>query len=196
MMVLSDQEILRGALSPNPRPILSIFLMLLSLYESQARKIVLCCWSMYIVSLFQVIVCRHLNINLLGLYHRVYILHIFLVLHLLHKVQGEEWGGRGGGGKLTRRYTNDASKLTAAFVLSESQIYLSVAICFSLSPYCTVILCLQCSKFFLTPFRMRGEGVKAKMCPPTSFSHVISANVGISPQNFLTFSFNFFATLV
>ena len=98
MMVLSDQEILRGALSPNPRPILSIFLMLLSLYESQARKIVLCCWSMYIVSLFQVIVCRHLNINLLGLYHRVYILHIFLVLHLLHKVQGEEWGGRGGGG--------------------------------------------------------------------------------------------------
>ena len=97
---------------------------------------------------------------------------------------------------MTRRYTNDASKLTAAFVLSESQIYLSVAICFSLSPYCTVILCLQCSKFFLTPFRMRGEGVKANMCPLTSFSRVISANVGISPQNFLTFSFNFFAILV
>ena len=110
--------------------------------------------------------------------------------------RGGGGGGGGGVGQMTRMYTNDASKLTAAFVLSESQIYLSVAICFSLSPYCTVILCLQCSKFFLTPFRMRGEGVKAKMCPPTSFSHVISANVGISPQNFLTFSFNFFATLV
>ena len=32
--------------------------------------------------------------------------------------------------------------------------------------------------------------------PPTSFSPVTSTNVGISPQNFLTFSFNPFATLV
>ena len=38
-----------------------------------------------------------------------------------------------------------------------------------------------------------GRGVKK---PPTSFSSVTSANVGISPQNFLTFSFNPFATLV
>ena len=32
--------------------------------------------------------------------------------------------------------------------------------------------------------------------PPTSFSPVTSTNVGISPQNFLAFSFNHFATLV
>ena len=33
--------------------------------------------------------------------------------------------------------------------------------------------------------------------PPTGFfSSVTSANVGISPQNFLTFSFNPFATLL
>ena len=32
-------------------------------------------------------------------------------------------------------------------------------------------------------------GGEPKM-PPTSFSPVTSANVGISPQNFLTFSFN------
>ena len=32
--------------------------------------------------------------------------------------------------------------------------------------------------------------------PPISFSSVTSTNVGISPQNFLTFSFNPFATLV
>ena len=41
----------------------------------------------------------------------------------------------------------------------------------------------------LTLFRM------AKI-PPTSFSPVTSANVGIRPQNFLTFIFNTFATLV
>ena len=38
-----------------------------------------------------------------------------------------------------------------------------------------------------------GGGKKA---PPTSFSSVTSGNVGISPKNFLTFSFNPFATLV
>ena len=32
--------------------------------------------------------------------------------------------------------------------------------------------------------------------PPTSFSSVTSANVRIYPQNFLTFSFNPFATLL
>ena len=32
--------------------------------------------------------------------------------------------------------------------------------------------------------------------PPISFSPVASINVGISPQNFLAFSFNPFATLV
>ena len=43
---------------------------------------------------------------------------------------------------------------------------------------------------FLTHFRSK------KAPPPTSFFHVTSTNVGISPQNFLTFSFNSFATLV
>ena len=44
----------------------------------------------------------------------------------------------------------------------------------------------------LTLFRM-GEGQKG---PPTSFSPVTSANVRISTQNFLTFSFNPFDKLV
>ena len=44
----------------------------------------------------------------------------------------------------------------------------------------------------LTLFRM-GGGQKA---PPTSFFPVSSTNVGISPQKFLTFSFNPFAKLV
>ena len=35
-----------------------------------------------------------------------------------------------------------------------------------------------------------------KKAPSTSFSPVTSTNVGISPQNFLTFSFNPFSTLV
>ena len=38
-----------------------------------------------------------------------------------------------------------------------------------------------------------GGGKKAL---PTSFSPVTSTNVGFGPQNFLTFSFNPFATLV
>ena len=40
-----------------------------------------------------------------------------------------------------------------------------------------------------------GGGDK-KPDPPTSFSPLISTNVGISPKNFLAFSFNTFATLV
>ena len=48
------------------------------------------------------------------------------------------------------------------------------------------------SKAILTLFRMGGGGKKA---PPTSFSPVTSTNVGFGPQNFLTFSFNPFATL-
>ena len=38
-----------------------------------------------------------------------------------------------------------------------------------------------------------GGGAKR---PPTSFSPVTSRKVGTSPQNFQTFSFNLFATLV
>ena len=44
----------------------------------------------------------------------------------------------------------------------------------------------------LTLFRMRG----GKKALPTSFSPVTSTNVGIRPQNFLTFSFNPFDRLV
>ena len=38
-----------------------------------------------------------------------------------------------------------------------------------------------------------GGGAKT---PPTSFSSVTSTNVGFGPQNFVTFSFNPFPTLV
>ena len=41
-----------------------------------------------------------------------------------------------------------------------------------------------------------GVGGQKGPPPPTSFSPVTSTNVGISPQNFLTFSFNPFSTLV
>ena len=40
------------------------------------------------------------------------------------------------------------------------------------------------------------DGGGAKSPPPTSFSPVTSTNVGFGSQNFLTFSFNPFATLV
>ena len=50
------------------------------------------------------------------------------------------------------------------------------------------------SRYNLTLFRMGIGGDKKD--PPTSFSPVPSTNIGISPQNFLTFSFNPVATLV
>ena len=46
----------------------------------------------------------------------------------------------------------------------------------------------------LTLFRRGGGG--GQNASPTSFSSVTSTNVAIRPQNFLTFSFNTFATLV
>ena len=50
---------------------------------------------------------------------------------------------------------------------------------------------------FLAPFRMRGGGRGGgKKSPPTSFSPATSRKVETSPQNFLTFSFDLFATLV
>ena len=52
---------------------------------------------------------------------------------------------------------------------------------------------LENESLTLTLFRMGGEGKKA---PPTSFSPVTSTNVRFGPQNFLTFSFNPFVTLV
>ena len=41
---------------------------------------------------------------------------------------------------------------------------------------------------------MGGEAAARR--PPISFSHVTSTNLGLGPKNFLTFSFNPFATLV
>ena len=41
-----------------------------------------------------------------------------------------------------------------------------------------------------------GGGGESKKAPLTSFSPVTSTTVGISPHNFLTFSFQLFATLV
>ena len=48
------------------------------------------------------------------------------------------------------------------------------------------------SEFIFNPIQ-DGGGAKR---PTTSFSPVTSTNIGLSPQNFLTFSFNPFATLV
>ena len=48
-------------------------------------------------------------------------------------------------------------------------------------------------QFYLLTRSGSGVGVKR---PPTSFYPGTSTNVGFSPQNFLTFSFHRFATLV
>ena len=48
---------------------------------------------------------------------------------------------------------------------------------------------------FNTIYRMDGGGVK-KPPPLISFSPVTSTNIGVISQNFLTFIFNLFATLV
>ena len=53
---------------------------------------------------------------------------------------------------------------------------------------------LSCTLIGLTLFRMGERGKKSPN--PTSFSPVTSTKAGISPQTFLTFSFNPFATLV
>ena len=54
------------------------------------------------------------------------------------------------------------------------------------------ILRCEYRKIF-NPIHDGGGGTKR---PPTSFPPVTSTNVAIGPQNFLTFSFNPFATLV
>ena len=46
---------------------------------------------------------------------------------------------------------------------------------------------------FLNPIQ---DGDKGEKGPPTSFSPVTFTNIGFGPKNFLTFSFNLFATLV
>ena len=52
--------------------------------------------------------------------------------------------------------------------------------------------CLFEIAFQLTLFRWRGGRGVGKKAPITSFSLGTSRNIGISPQNFLTFSFNTF----
>ena len=49
-------------------------------------------------------------------------------------------------------------------------------------------------KFSINP--IQDGGGKKSSPPPTSLSPVTSINVGLTPKNFLTFSFNPFATLV
>ena len=120
-MVLWYQEIVRGILSQRPVYVYTFF-MVLSLCESQAKNIVLYFWGILFnilhakslvvllcrgdtriiaitvwknlwMFIFKIIVCPQLSINLLELHHRVYFLHISLVLHLVHKVQGDDWKG-------------------------------------------------------------------------------------------------------
>ena len=50
--------------------------------------------------------------------------------------------------------------------------------------------------FVLLTLLSIGGQVEQKASPPTSFSCVTSTKLWISPQNFLTLSFNPFATLV
>ena len=52
---------------------------------------------------------------------------------------------------------------------------------------------LQTAKGYINPIQDGGGGKKA---PPTSVSPETSTKVGFGPQNFLTFSFNPFTTLV
>ena len=53
------------------------------------------------------------------------------------------------------------------------------------------------SEFIFNPIQDGGgAGGGGAKRPTTSFSPVTSTNIGLSPQNFLTFSFNPFATLV
>ena len=54
----------------------------------------------------------------------------------------------------------------------------------------------QKMKFSFNRIQDRGGGGGGAKRPPASFSAVTSANVEVSPRNFLTFSFNPFATLV
>ena len=56
---------------------------------------------------------------------------------------------------------------------------------------CTYIMKFEAEKL-INPIQDGG----GKKMPPTSFSPVTSTNVGTSPKNFMTFSFNLFATLV
>ena len=50
---------------------------------------------------------------------------------------------------------------------------------------------------YINPIQDRLGGGGAKRSPPlTSFSPVTSTNLGFGPKNFLTFSFNPFATLL
>ena len=48
---------------------------------------------------------------------------------------------------------------------------------------------------FLNLVQKWGEGGTCKKAPPTNFSREISTNAAITPQDFLHFNFNFFATL-
>ena len=105
-----------------------------------------------------------------------------------------------GGGQLTRKYINDASKLTAAFVLYDVDIRISnICLGNNLFFFITLLYCYFVTtvfKILLNPIQDKGGGCGGKKVPPTCFSHVTSTNVRINPKNILTFSFNLFPTLV
>ena len=80
-------------------------------------------------------------------------------------------------------------------ILTINQVFLHLSMIFSW--FMVIIIAIEMSLILsrIGQGRGGGEGQKAPS-PPTSFSPVISTNVGLSPQIFLTFSFNPFATLV
>ena len=55
---------------------------------------------------------------------------------------------------------------------------------------------MSSAQWLLALFRMPGKGEAKRPSPLISFAPVFSTSVGLSPQNFLTFSFNPFSTLV
>ena len=57
-------------------------------------------------------------------------------------------------------------------------------------------ICANNSKVPINPVQDRGWSGGGQKDPPTNFFLVTSTNVGTSPKNFLTFTFNPFATLV
>ena len=58
------------------------------------------------------------------------------------------------------------------------------------------ILCEFGNNFVDNKWSIYFEENPIQDAPPTSFSSVTSANTGVSPKSFLTFSFNPFASLV
>ena len=59
-----------------------------------------------------------------------------------------------------------------------------------------IVTCTSDQYSYFNTFNPIQDGGGGQKVPPTSFSPVTSTNVGVRPQNFITFSFNPFATLM